>query len=53
VHKDTVKYEEGPSLGSDPLIEGQPLTVWNHPGPCPRCGEPLDLDPEGITALWD
>ncbi len=36
-----------------PRAKRHAVTVWTHPGPCPKCGEPLDYDPEGITALWD
>ncbi len=36
-----------------PKVNTHPVTVWKHPGPCPRCGETLDLDPEGPVVLWD
>jgi predicted RNA-binding Zn-ribbon protein involved in translation (DUF1610 family) len=25
--------------------------LWEHPGPCPRCGEGMERGPE--TTLWD
>ena len=36
-----------------PESKAHPVTVWNFPGPCPRCGEPLAPDPEGTVTLWD
>ncbi len=36
-----------------PKSKAHPVTVWESSDPCPKCGEPLDYDPEGITALWD
>jgi predicted RNA-binding Zn-ribbon protein involved in translation (DUF1610 family) len=36
-----------------PASKAHPVAVWNHPGPCPRCGEALVLDPYGGVTLWD
>ncbi len=46
-----------PELGTKepqcPKAKAHPVRIWNSPGPCPRCDEPLAPDPEGDVILWD
>jgi len=38
---------------SCPVCGAKDVTPWNDPGPCPRCGETMEMDIEGPIALWD
>jgi hypothetical protein len=39
--------------GRCPECDGTHLTPWDSSKPCPRCGEPVVVDPEGAETLWD
>ncbi len=36
-----------------PQSATHPVSIWKDEGPCPQCGEPLGLDPDGLVTLWD
>ena len=33
--------------------DGTNPTPWDSSKPCPKCGGPVALDPEGAETLWD
>lgn len=39
--------------GHCPECGGTNLTPWDSSKPCPKCGGPVTLDPEGAETLWD
>ena len=41
----------GPQEPCCPKFKRHRITLWKHPGPCPRCGEPVKN--QGEVALWD
>ena len=47
------RQELGTKEPQCPKAKAHPVSIWNYPGACPRCTEPLVPDPEGIVALWD
>jgi hypothetical protein len=39
--------------GLCPECDGTNLTAWDSSKPCPKCGGPVVIDPEGAETLWD
>ncbi len=44
---------EPPREPKCPKAARHPVSRWKDEDPCPRCGEPLGVDPDGVVALWD
>jgi hypothetical protein len=39
--------------GRCPMCSGKNLTEWDSSKPCPKCGGPIVVDPEGAVTSWD
>jgi hypothetical protein len=47
----SVKAGEAPPGVSRPRCNGNRIVVWEHPGPCPKCGTTLEREEQYV--IWD
>jgi len=40
-------------LGVCSECRGTALSPWIEGGPCPQCGEPMEMDENGMVTMWD